>query len=109
MRASGPHGSRLDAGDQVELAGAAMDLPDRERRETSHDQNRGEIERDQGDDPPARQGLASASCGDIGIMFWSMWYMTHIEPTKVMTTRVRVNARARKVQPPSDFVFMCRK
>jgi hypothetical protein len=27
--------------------------------------------------------LLSASCGDIGIMFWSMWYMTHIEPAKV--------------------------
>ena len=38
-----------------------------------------------------------------------MWYMTHTEPTRVTTTRVRVKARARKVQPPSDFVFMCRK
>ena len=45
----------------------------------------------------------------FGIMFWSMWYMTHIEPASVMTTRVRVKTRARKIQPPSDLVFMCRK
>jgi hypothetical protein len=86
-----------------------MDLPDGERHETGHNQNRGDVEGDQCRDAFARQGFCRASCGDIGIIFWSMWYMTHIDPTSVMTTRVSVNSRARKVQPPSDFVFMCRK
>jgi hypothetical protein len=100
---------RLHARDQVELLGAAMDLPDGERGETGHKEDRGEVEGDQRRDPSARQGFCSASCGDIGIMFWSMWYMTHIEPTSVMTTRMSVNVRDMKVHPPSDFVFMCRK
>ena len=86
-----------------------MDLPDGERREAGDEEDRREVERDQRRRLSARHGLCNASCGDIGIMFWSMWYMTHIEPTSVTTTRVRVKARARKVQPPSDFVFMCRK
>jgi len=49
-----------------------MDLPDGECSETGHKQDRGNIEGDQRRDAFARQGFCSASCGDIGIMFWSM-------------------------------------
>ena len=100
---------RLYTRDQVELPGAAIHLPDGKHHETSHQQKRGKVECDERGDSFASQGFCRASCGDIGIMFWSRWYMTHIEPTSVMTTRVSVNTRAMKVQPPSDLVFMCRK
>jgi hypothetical protein len=60
---------RLHARDQVELIGAAMDLPDGECGETGHKQNRHDVKGDQGCDAFARQGFCSASCGDIGIMF----------------------------------------
>jgi len=63
---------RLHARDQVELPGAAVELPGSERREPGHDEDRGEIEGDQRREPPAGQGFCNASCGDIGIMFWSM-------------------------------------
>ena len=63
---------RFHARDQVELVGAAMDLPDGERHKTSHEQNRNDVERDQRRDAFACQGFCRASCGDIGIMFWSM-------------------------------------
>jgi hypothetical protein len=86
-----------------------MDLPHGQGGKTGHEQDRSEVEADQRRDFLCGQGLCNASCGDIGIMFWSMWYMTHIEPTNVTTTSVRVNTRAMKVHPPSDFVFMCRK
>ena len=60
---------RLDARDQIELPGAAMELPAGERGESGHQQDRGEVEGDQRREPLARQGFCSASCGDIGIMF----------------------------------------
>ena len=100
---------RLDARQQLELPGAPLDLPSGEREERGDDQQRRDVKGDEPGEPAAAQGLCNASWGDIGIMFPSMWYMTHIEPTKVMTTSVSVKTRARKVQPPSDFVFMCRK
>jgi hypothetical protein len=59
----------LDARNQVELIGAAMDLPDGECGETGYKQDCGDVEGDQRRDAFARQGLCSASCGDIGIMF----------------------------------------
>jgi hypothetical protein len=48
---------RLHARDQVELRGAALDLPNGECGETSHKQDRGNIEGDQRRDAFARQGF----------------------------------------------------
>ena len=49
-----------------------MELPGSQSREPGYDEDRGEIEGDERREPPAGQGLCNASCGDIGIMFWSM-------------------------------------
>lgn len=54
------------------------------------------------------QGMFRISCG-IGIMFTFKWCMTHSEPARVITTITMVKIRASMFQPPSDFVFMCRK
>ena len=77
-----------------------MELPHGKPCETYNDDECDEVESDQRCDFFSRYGFCSASCGDIGIMFWSRWYMTHIEPVSVTTTRVRVKARAMNVQPP---------
>ena len=54
--------------------------------------------------------LAVWLCAVIaGIMLWLRWYITHSEPDSTMPTRISVNASARKFQPPSDLVFICRK
>ena len=60
---------RLHARNQIELIGAAMDLPNGKRGETGHKQHRNDVEGDQRREAPACQGFCSASCGDIGIMF----------------------------------------
>ena len=62
---------RLNARDQVMLMNTAMDLPDSERDEKGYEQDRSEVKGGQRRDAPARQGFCSASCGAIGIMFWS--------------------------------------
>ena len=58
--------------DQVGLPGAAVNLPDGQRGETGDNQDRDEVEGDESRDRLAPQGFCRASCGDIGIMFWSM-------------------------------------
>jgi len=62
----------LHPSDQVKFVGAAMDLPHGKPSQTPYKQDSDKIESDQCRNPSARQGFCSASCGDIGIMFWSM-------------------------------------
>ena len=110
----------IDAGDEIMLPVHALHLPHAQRHEG------GECEQEeQGKAPgaPRRvprasmvrfsrrggQGTCPMSWLIIGIMLWLRWYMTHTEPASMITTSVMVKISAMKVQPPSDFVLMCRK
>ena len=110
----------LDALDQRQLPGAALDLPDAER-----DQGREGRERE--DRKPQRRAHGMAArplcldCYDpglahfipliwcIGIMLLLRWLITHSEPDSAITTMTMVKINAIMLQPFSEAVFMCRK
>jgi len=125
----GGHARRVDgrrvhalrhALDEIELPGAAFDLPGAQCDEAGEQQQRHDAQRD-----PQRHGARAAlrcrvvalrtaqgmffMSWIIGIMLWLRWYITHNEPASVITTSTSVKIRASIDQPPSTLVFMCRK
>lgn len=72
----------LDAGDEIELPGAPLDLPDTERRETR------DAEQRQRDQQRAFQGCMPASAVGvvIGIILVLRWYMIHSDPAITIST-----------------------
>ncbi len=96
----------VDPFNEIELPSPALDLPSPERDESCKKKNCN----GGGSRPRSTpQGMFFISCADIGIMLWFRWNITQIEPVNVMTTRINVKASAVIDQPPSTFVFMCRK
>ena len=110
----------LDAVDQRQLPGAALDLPDAER-----DQNCKGGEREDRDPqawtrrfaarPVCLAGHGPAIAHFIPLIWWMgimlllRWFITHSEPDSAITTMTMVKISAIMLQPFSDFVFMCRK
>ena len=107
--------ARLDAREEVELPAAALELPGTEGDEAGECQQQGCRESDAGGARARRRAIGGAQgrlcrcCVVIGIMFWFRWYITHNDPASVITTSTIVKISARKVQPPSERAFMCRK
>ena len=110
----------LDALDQRQLPGAALDLPDAEGNEENQGGKR------EHRDPQRRpRGLVMRfgrlACHGpvlahfipviswIGIMLLLRWFITHSEPDSAITTMTMVKISAIMLQPFSDLVFMCRK
>lgn len=76
---------RIDAGDQVQLPGAPLDLPSAQRGEADRAEQR---QRDGQRAPsPGRQNGSSV----IGIMLALRWYMIHSEPAMTISTITAVN------------------
>ncbi len=94
----------IDAFDEVELPCPALDLPGAERDEARKKQHRAKRECQ-----PSCHGMFFMSWADGGIMLVLRWYITQIDPLKVMTTSTSVKTSASNDQPPSILVFMCRK
>lgn len=115
----------LDAGDEIELPGPALDLPGAEREEAGKGKGRTDRQSHPGRRASlaagrcvvvgagvwrrGRQGMFFMSCTDIGIMLAFMWYMTQSDPASVMTTSTIVKISASMFQPLSDLASMCRK
>ena len=68
---------RLDARDQIVLPGAALDLPDPQRREQDG------AEQSQRQEPGFQEGPSMLV---IGIMLVLRWYMIHSEPAITIST-----------------------
>lgn len=73
---------RIDAGDQVQLPGTPLDLPDAQRGEAQGAEQR---QRD-GQRAPGQNGSSV-----IGIMLALRWYMIHSEPAMTISTITAVN------------------
>jgi hypothetical protein len=104
----------VDAGDEIELPGPALDLPGAERDEAGEGEDGADRQRQPRGggtlaDRGCHQGMFFMSCIEAGIMLVFMWYMTHSEPASVMTTSTSVKISASMFQPPSDLASMCRK
>lgn len=115
----------LDAGNEIELPGPALDLPGAEREEAGKGQGRADRQSHPGRRAAraagwravagagvwrrGRQGMFFMSCTDMGIMLAFMWYMTQSDPASVMTTSTIVKISASMFQPLSDLASMCRK
>ena len=107
----------IDAGDEVELPGPPLHLPEAEPGE-DNGENRQQSEKR--DPPPAPLRGDGGRCGHrpphigwspgaIGIMLLLRWYITHSEPASMITTMTTVKISAIIDHPPSERVFMCRK
>ena len=94
-----PHaeGDQRDDTDGAQRDGGPRERRPRMRRERSVHPGR------------TTQGILRMSCMVTGIMFALRWYITQIDPERVMPRSTMVNISARRVQPPSDVEFMCRK
>lgn len=77
---------RIDAGDQVQLPGEPLDLPDAQRGEAQSGEQR-QRDGQRASSPPGRQNGSSV----IGIMLALRWYMIHSEPAMTISTITAVN------------------
>lgn len=110
----------LDAIDQRQLPGAALDLPDAERDQKCNGREREDREPQGRARCVAARPVCLARHGPglvhfipviwwIGIMLLLRWFITHSEPDRAITTMTMVKISAIMLQPFSDVVFMCRK